>query len=471
MKRWPTLPTPRSMRVRILAVVVGLVLLSTLGSSLLLRAVLLERLDEEVAADLQQEAAEFELLEGGTDPATGEAFADLESLFDVYFSREVPDEGESLLAFVDGQLYASRRAQDGAAATELADPIAFWVSLEDDRDGAIETALGTARYAARPLVGRDGTEGHFVVANFPLFEAREIDEAVRLRLLIELLTLLVVAGLGLVLAGRVLRPLRDLAVTAREISETDLSRRIPVSGRDEASQIAATFNDMLTRLEQALGNQRRFLDEASHELRTPLTVVRGHAELLEIDDSPQGRAETVSLITDEVDRMSTIVDGLFTLARTEQPDFVTLRPVDAAEVVRETYRKATALADREWVLEADDDVPVLADRHRLTQALLQLADNAVKHTHDHDVIAIGVARRDGRALLWVDDAGSGVPENEAERIFQRFQRLEAPGDHTGAGLGLAIVQAIAVAHHGSAGLTPKDRPGARFELWLPLRRA
>ncbi|WP_030483625.1 sensor histidine kinase [Nocardioides aequoreus] len=469
MKRWPTIPTPRSMRVRILAVVVGLVLLSTLGSSLLLRAVLLDRLDEEIIADLQQEAAEFELLEGGTDPATGQPFADLESLFDVYFSREVPDEGESLLAFVDGELHDSRRAQDGAAADELDEPIAYWLSLEQDRTGSIETALGTAQYVVRPLEAADGTPGHFVVANFPLFEAREIDEAVRLRLLIELLTLLVVAGLGLVLAGRVLRPLRDLAVTAQDISETDLSRRIPVSGRDEASRIAATFNDMLTRLEQALGNQRRFLDEASHELRTPLTVVRGHAELLEIDDSPEGRAETVALITDEVDRMSTIVDGLFTLARTEQPDFVTLRPVDAAEVVRETYRKATALADREWVLEVDDDVPVLADRHRLTQALLQLADNAVKHTADHDAIALGVARRDGRACLWVDDAGSGVPENEAERIFQRFQRLEAPGDHTGAGLGLAIVQAIAVAHHGSVGLAPKDRPGARFEIWLPLR--
>jgi signal transduction histidine kinase len=307
------------------------------------------------------------------------------------------------------------------------------------------------------------------VANFPSFEQQEIEEAVRLRLTIELLTLLLAAGLGLVLAGRVLRPLRDLATTAREISETDLSQRIPVTGNDEASQIAVTFNDMLTRLEAALTNQRRFLDEASHELRTPLTVVRGHAELLELADGPEGRAETVALITDEVDRMGTIVDGLFTLARTEQPDFVTLQPLDATEVVRESYRKATAIADREWLLEVDDEVRVLADRHRLTQALLQLADNAVKHTGPDDTIRLGVEGRDGQAVVWVDDTGPGVPVSEAERIFERFQRAEPTSDHSGAGLGLAIVAAIASAHHGSARLVPKDGPGARIELRIPLR--
>jgi two-component system, OmpR family, sensor kinase len=117
------------------------------------------------------------------------------------------------------------------------------------------------------------------------------------------------------LAGRVADPVTALTRTARAISETDLSRRIPVRGRDEVAQLAATFNEMLERLERAFGSQRRFLDDAGHELRTPLTIVRGHLELLE--DDPVERRETVALVMDELDRMGRIVNDLLLLAKRE----------------------------------------------------------------------------------------------------------------------------------------------------------
>jgi len=258
-----------SIRVRILAVVVGLLVLSSIGSVLVLRTLLLQQLDAEIEERLDREAEEFALLSDGTDPQTGEPFdGDLRAILDVYFSREIPDEGESLLSFVDGRLYEASRSQDAAAVGELRPAIDYWMSLTEPERGSVDTVLGEARYVAVPLRG-DGADGLFVVANFPSSEQAEINAAVQQHVLAQLGTLVVASLLGLALAGRVLRPLSALAATARRISDTDLSRRIPAAGRDEASQIAGAFNDMLARLEGAFTTQRRFLDDTSHELRTP----------------------------------------------------------------------------------------------------------------------------------------------------------------------------------------------------------
>ncbi len=457
------------MRVRILAVVIGLLLLSSIGSVLLLRTVLFERLDEQVQLDLDKEAAEFRLLSAGNDPQTGDPFdGDLRGVFDVYFRREIPNEGEALLAFVDGELYESRRAQDALAATELEPAVSYWLSLERSESGVIDTPIGLAPYVAIPLQG-DGQDGLFVVVNFPQFERGEIDAAIRTQIAVHVGTLIVASLLGLALAGRVLRPLRSVASTARRITDTDLTQRIPISGRDEASQIAAAFNDMLTRLEAVFGTQRRFLDDTSHELRTPLTIVRGHVELLGLDETPEERQETIALITDEIDRMVDIVNDLLVLAQADHPDFLHLEPLDLGALVREVHRKATAMAARDWQEVTREPIVVLGDRRRLTQAILQLADNAVKHTSAGDRIQIGARVGGGDARLWVDDCGSGVSPHDAERIFERFGRSASRDATAGTGLGLAIVRTIAEAHGGTVSLVARSGPGARFEITVPTQ--
>lgn len=173
---------------------------------------------------------------------------------------------------------------------------------------------------------------------------------------------------------------------------------------------------------------------------------------------------------DELDRTAELVEALFMLARSQTPDFVQLVTMDAADVVADVQRKATALAPRDWRLETSGRVPVRADRSRLVQAMLQLAGNAVKFTDDGAVIRIGAAVVQGTARIWVDDTGSGVAPGDEERIFQRFQRGELRADGDGAGLGLAIVQAIVEAHGGGIRLVPRRGPGARFEITLPLHR-
>ncbi len=457
-----------TMRVRIVAVIIVLQLISAAGSVILLRAVLFDRLDDEVLVSLDNEAEEFLLLSEGVDPDTAEPFdGDLPALFDTYFGREVPDEGETLLAFVGDELYATVRATGAADSGELAEPIEYWQSLQEPERGTIETALGEARYVALPLTGQE-EDGLWVAANFPELERAEIDDAVRTQGLIAALTLLVVTLVGLALAGRVLSPLRQLATTAQTISETDLTRRINITGRDEASQIAATFNDMLARLEQAFSTQRRFLDDTSHELRTPLTVIRGHLELLELSTSPEERRETVALVTDEIDRFTRLVNDLFLIAQAEHPDFLQTERLDLHDLTLEIHRKASVLAGRSWQLQSVADGIVTADRQRLTQAVLQLADNAVKYTEPGDVIRIGSARGARTVRLWVDDEGVGIPPQDEQRVFQRFARGRHDGTGPdGAGLGLAIVAAIAEAHHGQVRLVRRPGSGSRFEISFP----
>jgi signal transduction histidine kinase len=253
--------------------------------------------------------------------------------------------------------------------------------------------------------------------------------------------------------------------TARSISESDLSRRIPVRGHDEIARLTATFNEMLDRLEAAFETQRHFVDDAGHELKTPITIIRGHLELLE--GEPDERRETLALVMDELDRMGRIVNDLLLLAKSEEPDFLGLETVDVEPLTNELEQKAGALGSRDWRLERRGRGIIVADRQRLTQAIVQLVQNAVEHTSEGDRISLGSAVENGEARLWVRDEGPGIPLDEQERIFQRFGRGAGARRAEGAGLGLAIVKAIADAHHGRVELYSRPGAGALFTLVIP----
>jgi signal transduction histidine kinase len=277
--------------------------------------------------------------------------------------------------------------------------------------------------------------------------------------------LLIASALAWVIAGRVLAPLRTLRTTAQAITETDLTRRLDVHGDDEIAELGRTFNAMLDRLEAAFASQRALVSDAGHELRTPITIVRGHLELL--GDDPAEREETISLVTDELDRMARFVDDLLLLAKAEQTDFLRPGPLDLDVLTDELYAKAKALADRDWRLAGSGTGRLVADRQRLTQAVVQLAQNAVQHTEPGDRIALGSAIHDGAARLWVADSGPGVPDHEQAAIFDRFHRGSDRRRSDGAGLGLAIVRAIAEAHGGRVELDSRAGHGATFTLIVP----
>lgn len=280
--------------------------------------------------------------------------------------------------------------------------------------------------------------------------------------------LLLVGLVGAVVAGRMLKPIRELRVTAQQITDSDLSRRIAVHGDDDISEIAGTFNAMLDRLEDSFATQRRFLDDAGHELKTPLTIVRGHLELL----GPHASAsvsETRDIVIEEVDRMCRLVQDLAVLAKLVRPDFVQAKPFRVADLLDDVLGKARVLAPRLWRLDGCSVQAAHGDPQRLTQALLQLADNAIRSTQEQDVIALGAELdAESRMLrLWVRDMGSGIHADVVERVFERFYRGHDRRAE-GSGLGLSIVSAIAEGHHGRVEVSSSPGAGATFTLVLPL---
>jgi two-component system OmpR family sensor kinase len=455
-----------SFRVRLLLGYVGLLAIATLLAVVIANEALERRLDQRIDEALVQESLELRQLAGGTDPQTGERFAgDVERIFEVFFDRNVPSRNEAFLAFVDGELFHRSAEVTPYRLDQDAELVSRWSTLRESDRGSVATPAGSVEYLAVPLVGQGTTRSVFVAAIFRDRESGEVSDALRVVVGVGIGMLLVGSVLAWLLADRVLRPVKNVTEAARSISGGDLSRRIPGSGHDEIGILAQTFNDMLARLETAFATQQRFVNDAGHELRTPITIVRGHLELL--DDDPQERAQTLALVMDELDRMSRMVNDLLTLAKWEQPDFLKPAPFEVGALADDVLAKAAAIGPRNWQLDAVADAMIVADRQRVTQALMQLAQNAVQHTEEGDEIGLGAFVGIGETRLWVRDTGPGIPFEEQARVFDRFYRAGGERRSEGAGLGLSIVQAIAQAHGGRLELASVPGSGATFTIVLP----
>jgi signal transduction histidine kinase len=458
---------PSSLRTRILAYVVGLLALATVMFVAVTYTVLDIRLSNRIDAELDQEAAELRRLADGRDPRTGVPFgADVRRIFAVFLERNVPSRNEALIAIVGQSTFARSRAVAPYRLDQDQELVARWAALTRPERANTDTPAGRVDYLATPVTVNGRTEGVFVAAIFRDRLQADYNATVLAAGATGFGVLLIGSLLAWRLAGRVVDPVTRLTRAARSISETDLSRRIPVDGRDEVAQQAATFNEMLDRLERAFESQRRFVDDAGHELRTPLTIVLGNLELLPED--PKQRQETVAMLTDELERMSRIVHDLLLLAKREQPDFLELATIEIGALTDELASKAAGLAPREWLVESRGQGIVVADRQRLTQAVLQLAENAVNHSGEDGPIRLGSSVWDGTARLWVRDAGAGIPLEEQTAIFDRFRRAASVTRSQGSGLGLPLVKAIAEAHHGRVELASEVGRGSTFTIVIPV---
>jgi signal transduction histidine kinase len=485
--------------------------------------VLSARSDAAADSELTHEATKFRAYAGSD---TAARLGTPERMLDYWLQTNLPDSSEAFFTIVDGKAYHRDR---GSPPARLDTDLAFVQrigSATTPQYGWVDSTAGKVRYGVMPVqIGTQPVRAQLVVLEFRDLLAQPLEDATKALALIGVVTLAMAAGACWIVAGRVLAPIRAVRTTAEQIGASDLRRRIDVVGNDDVAQLARTFNTMLDRLEVAFVTQREFVDNAGHELRTPITVIRGHLELM--SDDPEDRAETRALVLDELVRMNRMVDDLLVLAKSGRPDFLKLEEVNLTELVVEVIAKARPLADRTWRVDETSDTTIVADGQRLTQALMQLVSNAVRHTAPDDRIAVGaqvhepvlgdrlalddrgsedqpakrirhlrrptspanagndadadlVGLHDARldqvadcpggahVHLWVSDSGPGVAAGDRERIFERFARGNDQGRTDGAGLGLAIVRSIAQAHGGDARLVDDGRPGARFELVLPL---
>lgn len=427
------------------------------------------RIERRVFDQINQEDLEFREFQSRSprDPQSGAAITTVPRLLGVYLRSQVPDDDELLMTYVDNQPVAVTSNQLGH--TVIQDPAfepALGQILETGGTRDFETSDGVAWVTAIPVVGPESS-GALVMVNFPFEERRELIDTMRTYAVVSLLALALITTLGAFQAGRLLAPLRALRQTATEISAQDLSGRIPERGNDDVTALTRTINGMLERLELGFGEQRQFLDDAGHELRTPLTVIGGHLELMDPTD-PGDVGSTRDLVLDEVDRMSRLVGDLILLAKSRRPDFVCKERVWMGSFLPGVFQKASALGDRDWQFDGAPDAWAVLDEQRITQAVLQLADNAVKHTDPHDVIRLGAAMEADSLRIWVSDTGDGIDDELRPVLFERFARGQTPrpGDE-GFGLGLSIVHAILSEHGGSISVDSVSPHGTRFELVLP----
>ncbi|MFF9577012.1 ATP-binding protein [Streptomyces rubiginosohelvolus] len=335
-----------------------------------------------------------------------------------------------------------------------------------DGTATVDRTTADYRFAAVEATTRDGVT-LTVYAGAPLAAEQEAVDTVRGAMLTGLPVLLVVvAGVTWLVTRRALRPVEGIrremaAITASE----DLARRVPEpDSRDEIAALARTTNETLTVLEASVERQRRFVADASHELRSPiaslrtqLEVAEAHPELL---DLPGAVADTV--------RLQVLAADLLLLARLDAGEKPGGGTVELGALVREEVSQRTG--DR---IAVAVEVPeggafeVNGSRGQLSRVVGNLLDNAQRHAEDS--VAVSVAA-DGRGVrVEVRDDGAGVPEDERERIFERFVRLDdaRSRDDGGAGLGLAIARDVAARHGGTLTVHRADEGGAAFRLWLP----
>jgi two-component system, OmpR family, sensor kinase len=285
-------------------------------------------------------------------------------------------------------------------------------------------------------------------------------------------TLLALLG-GLIVGRRAMAPVAALTAGAREIAETrDPGRSLPQSRTDdEVAELGRTLQDMLDGLEssreeteEALARQRQFVADASHELRTPLTSILANLELLaDVLDGERGEAARSALRSSQ--RMRRLVGDLLLLVRADAKRTMPRAPTDLGQVLVDVAAELGPMADGHEISVDARPTVVNGSRDELHRMVLNLMENALRHTPPGSRVHAAVARRDGAVVLTVEDDGPGVPENLREQVFERFVRGE--GDRgSSSGLGLSIVRAVAESHGGRVTLEDAQR-GARFVVHLP----
>jgi signal transduction histidine kinase len=292
---------------------------------------------------------------------------------------------------------------------------------------------------------------------------------------------------GVMVAGRAMRPIASLTATARQIATTrDPSQRMPEpKADDEVGELARTLEEMLRSLDAArneregvMQKQREFVADASHELRTPLTSVLANLELLQASLGGAGQAEDKEIVDSALrssKRMGRLVSDLLLLARADAGRTEAHRRVDLADVAGDAAAEvAPLMGGRKLVLDNDKPLRVEGSRDELHRMVLNLLDNAIRHTPQRSCVELTLREEGGEAIVEVGDDGPGVPAEMRDQVFDRFVRGSGPADTsrgTGTGLGLAIVSAVAESHGGSVEAAESKHGGALFAARIPLATA
>jgi heavy metal sensor kinase len=284
---------------------------------------------------------------------------------------------------------------------------------------------------------------------------------------------------GYFLARKSLAPVVAMSDQAGRIGAENLHERLPVqNARDELGRLAASFNQLLERVDQSFERQRRFMSDASHELRTPAAILRGESEVaLSRAERPAGEyRESLSVLHAEAQRLTQIVEDLFTLTRADAGQYpLSPREFYLDELVADCAHATRSLALAKHITltcEVPEELLIRADEALLRRMIVNLLDNAIKYTPEGGRVQVFCERAGAEYTVSVADSGPGIPPESQPRVFERFFRVDkartrSERDGGGAGLGLAIARWIADAHHGRLILARSDASGSVFTAYLP----
>jgi heavy metal sensor kinase len=372
--------------------------------------------------------------------------------------------GEDLLALVKSAQQAKRNNTD--------EPVTSWVE---------ERGVNKTHYIFIIKPTRIAGQTGFAILGSP-FDPYQLDKRLLFTLLLgSALTLAVAVGGGLWLADRAMRPVHTITQAARSISETDLNRRLNMKSKDELGELANTFDEMLARLQAAFERQRQFVADASHELRTPLTIVNlESSRALASKRSAEEYQRVLGIIRSENEFMSHLVNDLLILARMDAGQMAMEKtPLDLSDIALEALERLAPLAERKNVRLETGDLPEVilpGDRQYLLQMMSNLVENGIKYTGgESPFVRVETGAQGDSAWVRVSDSGAGIPPEHVPHLFDRFYRAdqargreddEAPA---GNGLGLSIVQWIALAHNGEVHVESTPGAGTTFEVRFALR--
>lgn len=424
-----------------------------------------------VQKDLKEEIEKFDefLAEHSNDLQKNVNSNQLETILDQFLSQSNPEDDNYLITIVNNRFY---RSVPGFLPKDIQKESALMKTWTDFNNPSVtqtkqlNSYLDYFQYSVKPIIINDKVAGVFVAVHYNIGERAEAFEILLIFVQVLFAGLILAIILAWVASGRILKPLQSLTKVANEIGEFDLNQRLDLQGSGEICDLINTFNKMLNRLENAFESQRHFLNDVGHELRTPITIIQGHLELMGND--PQEQQETIALVLDEIERMNRLVNDLVLLAKSERSDFLQKDVIDVATLTEEIHHKAMTLGSRQWLLENKATAKIIGDRQRITQALMNLAQNAVQHTKENGTIIIGSHQETNYIKLWIKDNGNGIKDEDKEYIFERFFQGSSEKKIEGSGLGLSIVKAIVEAHNGSIKCVSQVDQGSKFTIFLPI---
>ncbi|HPZ09445.1 MAG TPA: heavy metal sensor histidine kinase [Candidatus Eremiobacteraeota bacterium] len=302
-------------------------------------------------------------------------------------------------------------------------------------------------------------------------------EKLSLGLLVTVPTTLLLALLGgFVMAGKVLKPIEEINMTAKKITGENLTQRLEVKNpHDEIGSLQKTLNQMFDRLENAFSMQKRFTADASHELRTPLTVLKGEIEVaLKKTRRPEEYRDILESNLEEVDRLTKIIKDLLFLARTDNgKDFLSIQNINLSHLCKETIKYMELLASEKKIhisTRIDEELIIQGDPDKIKQLLLNLLENGIKYNKENGKITLSLHKNERYAELKISDTGIGISSEDIPYIFERFYRVDKARSREmgGSGLGLSIVKWIVEVHQGEIEVESRPGEGSTFKVLLPI---